>query len=136
MPTTSIKKIPTELPTYKLFLLLMSILATFQPHSRRPVLYRMKFILQNKTFYDIYFNSLQLTLDRWSQKALHCFQVLSFDARGLNKKEPGGQTQLQSSPTIPYSQLCIQSCLSVGENRKAAKFSNIPKSQSMPTVTP
>lgn len=31
------------------------------------------------------------------------FQVLFFAAHELNKKQPGGQTDLQSSPTVPHS---------------------------------
>lgn len=57
------------------------------------------------------------------------FQVLSFDVHGLNKKEPGGQTHLQSSPTVPlsapHSELFI--CGGGQESSQILKYTKQPK---------
>lgn len=83
-----------------------------------------------------------MDLGLWCQEALHCFQILSSDAHGLNKKEPGGQAHLQSSPTknstliTLHSELLIcggQECSQILKYNKQPKHAHSNTKISFPT---
>lgn len=118
-------KTPNKLHN-QLLVVILVLTQRFLPHSRRPTLYRMKYILWNKVFYDIHFIAFT-----WPK----CTGLFSGPVFWYIFKEGTSWIAPVRSPTIPY--LEGESFLQGGslvQDWKAARFSTKLNSQSIPTL--